>query len=139
MAVAGAVLMLMLFAGCGGSPASPSPTPTPTPDPPFTQTITGSVVAFGFNPHALTTARAGTMKAVLTWANGAIDLDLYMTTAACTTYPPLNCATIATSEANSGTSETVSRTVASGEQYKLWVDNFSATLATDYSIQLTIQ
>ena len=79
------------------------------------------------------------MKAVLAWTNGTIDLDLYLTNAACDTYPPLHCTTLATSEAATGTSETVSRSVSAGEQYKLWVDDFSTTLPSDYTIQLTIQ
>lgn len=129
----GAALLAVALGACGGSgnPTGPSP------DPP--QTINGNVAAFGFSQHSLTASRAGQMRITLNWTNAAIDLDLYLTNSACDGYPPLRCTSLATSATGSGTSEAITRQVGAGEQLKLWVDNFDPTLASAYTIQVTIQ
>lgn len=129
-----AALLAVALSACGGSG---SPTAPPPPDPP--QTINGNVTAFGFSQHSLTASRAGLMRITLTWSNAAIDLDMYLTNSACDGYPPLRCTSLATSATASGTSESITRQVDAGEQLKVWVDNFDPTLASGYTIQVTIQ
>jgi hypothetical protein len=139
------VIACVVVGGCGSSsPTSPSQGPTPSPQPApsqpaFQTTITGNAAIFGFNQHSLTSARGGQMRVVLSWTNGAIDLDLYLTDSTCNTYPPIHCTALATSAVSSGTSELITRTVTSGEQFKVWVDNFHQTLSSDYTIEVTIQ
>ena len=131
MCVAG-MLTITLF-GCGKSnPAGPSESPSQ-------DTLTGNVVAYGFSQHAYTTPRAGQLRAVLSWPNGAIDLDLYLTDATCDAYPPLHCSSLANAATPSGISETMTFKVTAGQPVKLWIDNFHLTLPSDYTIQLTIQ
>lgn len=129
--VAAAALLAVTLAACKDSPTSPSG--------PFSRTFTGNVPAFGVNNHTITTTRAGQMRGVLTWSNGAADLDLYLTDGSCNTYP-LNggCTVLANSDALTGTSETVNRTVASGEQYRFWVDSFTLS-SNDYTLVVTIE
>lgn len=129
----GAVLLAVTLGGCGGAnPAGPS-------EAAHQETVNGNVTAYGTTQHALTPPRSGQMRLLLNWANGAIDLDLYLTDSTCNTYPPLHCATLATSAGALGTSETINRRVTAGEPVKLWVDSFHFTLATDYTIQVTIE
>jgi hypothetical protein len=142
--VASLVLVpVTLLAGCGGSsPSGPSSAPSPTPASSPTsvqETINGNVVAYGANQHALTASRAGQLRLTLSWANPAIDLDMYLTDATCNSYPPLSCTILATASVGSGSSETLTRTVASGDHLKVWVDNFNLTLPTDYLVQVVIQ
>jgi hypothetical protein len=79
------------------------------------------------------------LRLTLSWANPAIDLDMYLTDATCNSYPPLSCTILATASVGSGSSETLTRTVASGDHLKVWVDNFNLTLPTDYLVQVVIQ
>ena len=126
-----ALPLLLAFAvlACGDDPTDPSD--------PFEQTLTGSIEAAGTTSHSITTPRGGTLRAVLTWPNGEIDLDLYLTAAGCNGYPPLDCTILDTSDSFTGTQETVQRTVTSGQQYKLWVDSYS-DLDSDYTLEITI-
>lgn len=128
---AGLALLAVTLAACKDSPTSPSER--------FNRTFTGNVPAFGVNNHAVTATRAGQIRGVLTWNNAIADLDLYLTDGACSTYPPGGgCTILASSDAVTGTSETVTRTVASGEQYKFWVDSFSLA-SIDYTLVVTIE
>jgi hypothetical protein len=129
-----AVLLSVALSGCGGGGGGVT-----APTPAYEQTINGNVIIFGFNQHSLTAPRAGQMRAVLNWANGTIDLDLYLTDSTCDSYPVLHCTLLATSAASFGTAETINRQVTSGQAFKVWVDNFSDTLPSDYSIRVTIE
>jgi uncharacterized protein YfaP (DUF2135 family) len=124
-------VVLTLLAGCGDS----DPTGVAS-----QQTIQGSVTAFGTTQHPFTTTRPGTLRVVLTWPNSAIDLDLYLTPGTCTAdYPLPTCTLLEVSESSVGTSEIIQRPVSSGEQFKIWVDNFHETLASNYTLEITIR
>jgi hypothetical protein len=125
------VPVLLLCAACGSDAAGP--------EEPFEQTITGQVAAFATTSHTVTAPRGGTFRAVLTWQNAAVDLDLYLTDATCNEYPKGSCTIIAESDAISGTTETVQHTVTSGQQMKLWVDSFSTSLSASYSVAVSIR
>lgn len=128
------LLACLLLAGCGDKGGSTGP------NEPFQQTISGSVTAFGTTQHSFTASRSGTMRLVLTWANAAIDLDLYLTAGSCNaSYPLGSCSMLGISDGVVGTTETIERQVGSGEQFKIWVDNFHTTLGSNYSVQVTIQ
>jgi len=128
-----AAVLAVTLIGCGKSnPSGPSGNP-------YEETLSGNVVAYGFSQRSFTPPRAGQMRAVLSWPNGNIDLDLYLTDSACDAYPPLHCSSLANAATASGTSETITYQVPAGQSVKLWVDNFDFALASDYTIQLTIQ
>lgn len=123
------IVVLVALAGCGGhSPTSPSD---------FNQTVTGTVGTFDWTVHPVTVPRSGNMTAVLTWS-GSADLDFYLTDTSCAAYPPLHCTMLAESNNITGNRETITRTVSSGDTYKLWVDNFSTTQSVNYSISMNV-
>ncbi len=100
--------------------------------------FTGTVEAFGFQGHSFSVADTGRMTATLTWPDASIDLDLYLTSASCTGYPPANCTLLAVSNAVGTNVEQVSRNVFSGEQYTVWVDSFSLTRSSTYQIDVVL-
>jgi hypothetical protein len=78
------------------------------------------------------------MSLTLTWQTLA-DLDLYLTAASCADiYSDGACQLLEVSDATTGSSEAITRAVQSGEQFKMWVDNFSGT-PQSYTVQVTIQ
>ena len=123
------LLLAVTVLACGDDPAGT--------EEPFDQTFTGNVAAGATISHTVTAPRSGTLRAVLTWLDGQVDLDLYLTAATCTGYPPSDCTLLDSSEAFSGTSETVDGSVVSGQQRKLWVDSWS-DVASNYTIEVTI-
>jgi RecA/RadA recombinase len=125
-----AFLLLPLLAACGGD-SSTGPDQS-------RQEITGTVGAFGTTEHGVFVSRAGNMTVKLTWADASIDLDLYLTYPDCTGYPPLDCTILAASNAVGTKEESVQRTVSSGEHYLVWVDNFSESQPSNYTIEITI-
>lgn len=127
----GLCLLVAASASCGGgsSPTAPSP---------FSQTIAGTVSSFGYTQHAVSAPRAGTMTATLTWGSSSADLDLYLTSSSCPDVYLSACPRLASSDRAIGTSEVITRTVASGETFKLWVDSFSS-FPHNYSLQLRIE
>ena len=78
-----AVFLLVVTAACGGQGGAGNIT-GPSSNPPFNQSMTGTVSAFGTTRHALTIPRSGNMTLRLTWADGAVDLDLILAAANCT-------------------------------------------------------
>lgn len=129
----GLLIGLVTATACGGGSSSTAPTPQP-----YTQTVTGTVATFDINSHALTIPRSGNMVLTLTWSD-PVDLDLYLTSSACTGYPPSSCSIIVQSNSAAGVfTETVQRAVVSGETYKAWVDNFSHTRTANYTISIRI-
>jgi hypothetical protein len=128
------VVMLAMAAGCGGGGGG-STAPTVQP---FSQTVTGTVASFDFNFHPLSIPRSGNMVVTLTWSD-PVDLDLYLTSTACTGYPPTACSIIVRSDNASGVfTETIQRAVVNGETYKIWVDNFSLTRTGNYTLTIRI-
>jgi hypothetical protein len=130
-----ATVCLLLVAGCGGSdnPVGPNP------DEAFSQTITGTVSAFGTTVHQLSIPRSGDMQVRLTWTAAEVDLDLYLAPSTCTSlYPMAICGVLAGSNAATGILETIARTVSSGERFSLWIDNLHLTLPQNYTINVTI-
>ena len=136
MLVIASVFVVLLSVSC----AKKSPTEATGPNQQYPLTLTGTVSSQGFTQHSITAARSGTLTLRLTWS-GANDLDLYLTTAACDSYPPGNqpgCPMLALSTADSGNTETITRTVSSGEEFKAWVDNFD-TGSKAYGLSVDIQ
>jgi len=130
------VVVCAACGGGGGSPAAPSPPPPP---PPFNQTVEGTVEPFGINPYSLNVPRSGTAQITLTWGDPLVDLNLYLTTEGCNSYPPRDCDILERSDADVGTSETVTRLVSAGESYRVWVDNVHPTIGQQYSLNLRIE
>jgi hypothetical protein len=93
--------------------------------------INGQVPVFGTNRHQIditgNSSNNFTMVVGIVWPDGSVDLDLYLTRASCTVYPPGNCNILTSSVANSGTTEVLAWEVRVGESYNVWVDNFSQT------------
>jgi len=122
----------------GSTPPTPTPTPTPTPGEPVSDSVNGTVGPFGYVPHLLNVSRDGTLTVTLTW-QGSTDLNLYLTAGTCAdVYGQNACERLAVSDQVSGNSEMVTFTVRSGEQYKIWVDNFAQTSQT-YVVQIGIR
>src|SRR5438874_12605163 len=97
------VVAFLLAAGCSSNnPAGPSA---------YNQTVTGSVDAFGTNRHSLNIPQSGNMTLTLTWADSTVDLNLYLTTTACTSLFSCASSTILQSATTlTGTSEKITRT-----------------------------
>ena len=138
----GCLLAMCLSAwSCGGGGSSNPSTPTPTPVPP-TQDVSfsGTVAAFGTASHSLAvTVPSGTLSATLTWADAAVDLDVYLTASSCAGYPPLDCTVLAKSVAESGVREQVTRAVKADERYLLWIDNLTQGKSADYTLAVSVR
>lgn len=126
------VMVGLLTTACGGGSKNSPTAPTLQP---YNQSVSGTVQAFGYVQHSIGIPRSGTMTLTLSW-NTAADLDLYLATAACNTYPPGLCL-LATSD-NGTRTERISRAVTVGETFKAWVDSFSAS-AQNYTLSTSIQ
>lgn len=130
MRISGTAIALaagLALSACGGStPTSPDGGAT-------TQTLTGSVSAYGTASHSVEAARTGTLTVTLTWA-GPADLDLYLTSIDCTGYPPDGCLILARSTASSGNQEQIEWAAAANERFKVWIDNFSPAISSDYTV-----
>ena len=134
------VAIMLAGAACGGdsdgtgNPTNPSPS---TQDPTFT-TLTGTVGSFEYASHPLNASRSGNLTITLTW-QGSGDLDLYLTANTCgNIYGDSACPRLAVSDQIVGNSETIARPVQSGEQFKIWVDNF-ATASQTYTLTVDIR
>ena len=136
------VLVAVMLTGpaCGGeSDGNGNPTnPTPNPQDPSFQTLTGTVGSFEYVSHPLNASRAGNLTLTLTW-QGSGDLDLYLTANTCADiYGSAACPRLAVSDQIVGNSELISRPVQSGEQFKIWVDNF-ALVSQAYTVTVDIR
>jgi hypothetical protein len=99
--------------------------------------MAGTVSSFGLVQHSVSITGSGNMTLTLSWQGGG-DLDLYLTGSSCNAYPLTDCQVLAASDRSAGSSEIIVRTVSSGEQFKVWVDNFS-TNAINYNLAMVIQ
>ena len=99
------------------------------PNPDSVATVTG-VSSSRFTWGTFTMPSTGRYQATLTWGDPRIDLDLYLSPVSCTTYSCL----LTFSEAGDGSSETIGWPVRSGEQYRLWIDNWS-NRSTPFTVQ----
>ncbi len=136
---AAVLLFAALVVGCGkgnGTATSPSKAVAP-----YNNTITGSVDVFGSVRHALPIPRAGNMVITLTWQDPSVDLDLDLASSTCVNlYPKSACGILQSSSTAVGTTtERIARTVLVGENYNVFVDNFSASKTQAYSLTVTIQ
>jgi hypothetical protein len=120
--------------GNGSTPSGPSGTP------PYNQTVPGNVAAYGVNRHALTVPRSGNMTVRLTWQDGSVDLDLYLTASGCMElYPQSACNILANSTALAGTSEQVTRSVSGNDTLAVFVDNLDLNRGQAYTVTIEIQ
>ena len=98
---------------------------------------TDTVTPFGVIAFDVLMTQTGLYQAVLVWDDPTIDLDLYLTTAGCP-YPPAACL-LAISDATGTNAEAVSRSVVTGETYRLFVDNVNPVgRTTSFTIFSTI-
>jgi hypothetical protein len=134
--VAVSVVTAVVLAGCGDSDSPLSPGGGET----FSQTISGSVAVFSESRHALPITVSGDLTLRLTWSDPSVDLDLYLTQSSCTVslYPLGECGVILASIASTGSAETITRPVSSGEQFQVWIDNLSTTQAMNYTLTIDI-
>ncbi len=100
---------------------------------PGTNVFTGTIGALGDQNFLITMGGNGTYQATLTWPDSNIDLDLYLASPSCTTYPPVNCL-LTVSDAVGTNFERIQYPVRLNEQYRLWVDNFTDR-ATNFSVE----
>lgn len=97
---------------------------------------TDTVSATGATAFDVVITQSGPYQGLLIWDDPTVDLDLYLTSPGCP-YPPSGCL-LSISDAGPGvTQEQVNRSVAAGESYRLWVDNFSGK-ASSFTIFNTI-
>jgi hypothetical protein len=89
---------------------------------------TDTVSATGAVAFDVVITQSGPYQGMLVWDDPTVDLDLYLTSAGCP-YPPSGCL-LAISDAATGTTEQVSRSVTAGDTYRIWVDNFSGKAAS---------
>jgi hypothetical protein len=101
--------------------------------------INGSVEALGYVIYEISFTGTGSARyqATLRWADANIDLDLYLTTTACSTYPPSDSCLLTFSDRVGVNAETISWNVRGGDRYYLWVDNFS-NQSTSFTIENAI-
>ena len=134
-AVAISVAIVAAAAGCGSNNVT-GPTPG---NGPFNQTITGSVSTFGTARHPHSIPRSGQMTLRLTWASGAVDLDLFLAPAACMQlYPTSACGVLAASDSATGMSEEIVRAVTAGDSFSVFVDNLNPTQAQSYTLTVAV-
>jgi hypothetical protein len=133
------VVVLLTGSACGGDDGNGNPTnPSPNTQDPLFQTLTGTVGSFEYVAHPFNASRTGNLTITLTW-QGSSDLDLYLTANSCgNIYGDSACPRLAVSDQSVGNSETISRAVQSGEQFKVWVDNF-ATVSQTYTLTADIR
>jgi hypothetical protein len=130
----GLVCVLVFLAACGGggSPTSPSQQA-------FTQSISGNVGVFGTTAHPIgPLPRGGTMTITLQWT-GNVDLDLYLTNSTCSEFAILATCQLFGSADGIVNPERITRTVASGEQFRLFVDNVSTTASANYTLSVRVE
>jgi hypothetical protein len=94
----------------------------------------GIVSSFGYRILPITMPASGQYRATLTWNDPTIDLDLYVTTTACASYPATNSCMRTESAASQGNMEQIPWPVQAGQTYYLRVDSFIHH-ASDYLIQ----
>jgi bacillolysin len=100
------------------------------PDPATLGGFTSTVSSLGVAAFTVTMGSTGRYQANLTWADPSIDLDLYLSTTGCSAVACL----LDVSRNSDGNAETVSWPVRAGEQYRLWVDNFTRR-PTSFAVQ----
>jgi hypothetical protein len=69
--------------------------------------------------------RSGNYQASLVWDDPTINLDLYLATPGCASFPPTSCQ-LAASAAPTGTGEQVTAGIVVGQSYELWIGNMSS-------------
>ena len=97
--------------------------------------LSDTVSSQGAVLHDIIMNLSGNYQASLVWSDPSVDLDLYFTSAGCS-YPPSGCL-LSISDATGTNTEGISYSVASGQSYRLWVDNFSPR-AMSYTIYNSI-
>jgi hypothetical protein len=128
------VSLLVTTAACGGEGGGSNIT-GPTVQP-YTQTTNGSVDPLGTVYHPLTIPRSGTMTLRLSWPNGSTDLDLYLAPTWCNQLS--SCSFVASSETSNGTNESITRNVAEGETFRVWIGNFNFVTPSAYTLSISI-
>lgn len=121
----------------------PAPVPSPAPAPqspagePYTATYQATVGDYADASHRLVMPRDGTATFTLRWSNGGADLDLGLTPDSCVNFWADSCVHLADSVAVNGTTETIVRTVKTGEAYRLWVVSYAHAVQA-YTLDVSI-
>jgi len=128
-----AIACAAVLAACGGkgNPTAPSQ-PEPT-----LLTVNDTAPGIGFFEQDVIVQRSGTLAAVLTWATGSKDLDLYLTTDRCAVLGP-NCTILGSSEAVGTIREELIASVSAGQTYKVWIINRAFT-AEPFNLRMVFQ
>jgi hypothetical protein len=79
---------------------------------------------------------SGSYQVNLVWDDPTINLDIYLTTPGCTTFPPTACQ-LGSSLATNTNTEQIIRNVTAGQNYELWIANLSDR-TTSFTIFNTI-
>jgi hypothetical protein len=129
--------IFLLLSACGGSP-----TTSPTTSGPQTEQFAGTVQQDGTNFHILSVNRTGVLTVTLSWANSSLELDLFLTNAACTCVSGCasapGCQILTSSKRSNTNSQTVAINVNNGDTVKLAVVSL-ARGAVPYTAQATVQ
>jgi hypothetical protein len=80
--------------------------------------------------------RTGNYQASLVWDDPSINLDLYLASPGCTSFPPTGCQLAASTQTGTA-SEVLTRAITAGQLYELWVVNLG-TRTTSFTIFSTI-
>jgi hypothetical protein len=144
------MVALTAAAACGSdlpsspiSPSAPTPGNNPPPAPPqgpFKQTLSGNVGARATAFQVFVAPRSGSATFKLSWANEANDLEFILTAGSCPDIygPNATCTYLAAAQELTGTLRTMSATMAAGQSYRIWVDNFGFS-AQPFTIEIEIQ
>ena len=97
--------------------------------------VTDTIQPFNFLFFDVTLTSTGTYQVAQVWNDPTIDLNLYLTTAACP-YPPTGCTLAASNQTNTNT-EVVALPVQAGQTYRLYVENLS-TRTTSFTFTSTV-
>jgi hypothetical protein len=135
-----AVALALMLAGCGGGGSSPSsPTSTPTRSRSVIGSFSFSLVGipaaqragFGFDflGQTVTLGTAGDLDAVVDWTFASNDVNVYLTSDACTDaqFKVVACSIMRSTENVSGKPKTMPATTLSAGNYKIWVVNLGNT------------
>ena len=126
---------LLLTVACGSSPSSPTAAPAASTPVVFS----GTVAAFGESMVNLSLSRGGQMTLRVTWSDPTVDIDVHLLPSNCNSAYAAGCGALASSNASTGTSETILFTVRASDFYKVSIDNLNRTKPQPWTLSFTVQ